>query len=116
MVLMVGAALFVVGLSAAALWFVPLLFCVIRPVAVLPVLLTGRLSRWQFAGVAWFGVRGIGSIYYLMFALDRGLPGDLAEKMVSLTFTVVAASIVVHGISITPVLAWLKRADGASVR
>lgn len=110
-VLMVGAALFVVGLSPTALWFVPLLFCVIRPVAVLPVWLTGRFTRWQFAGVAWFGIRGIGSIYYLMYALDHGLPRELARPMVALTFTVVAASIVVHGISVTPLLAWLKRAD-----
>lgn len=110
-VLMVGAALFVVGLSPTAWWFVPLLFCVIRPVAVLPVWLTGRLTRRQFAGVAWFGIRGIGSIYYLMYALDHGLPPELARPLVALTFTVVAASIVVHGISVTPLLAWLKRAD-----
>ena len=116
MVLMVGAALFVVGLSPAALWFVPLLFCVIRPVAVLPVWLTGRLTRWQFAGVAWFGIRGIGSIYYLMYALDHGLAPELARPLVTLTFTVVATSIVVHGISVTPLLAWLKRADRVAGR
>ena len=109
MVLMVGAALFVVGLAPAALWFGPLLFCVIRPLAVLPAWLTGRFTQWQFAGLAWFGIRGIGSIYYLMYALDHGLPGKLARPMVSLTFTVVALSIVVHGISVTPLLAYLKR-------
>lgn len=115
-VLMVGAALFVVGLAPAALWFAPLLFCVIRPVAVLPVWLTGRFTPWQFAGVAWFGIRGIGSIYYLMYALAQGLPADLARPMVSLTFTVVAVSIVVHGISVTPLLTYLKRADRAAGR
>ncbi len=115
-VLMVGAALLVVGLSPKALWFVPLLFFIIRPVAVLPVWLTGRLTRWQFAGVAWFGIRGIGSIYYLMYALDHGLPPELARPMVALTFTVVAASIVVHGVSVTPLLAWLKRSDRAAGR
>lgn len=109
MVLMVGAALFVVGLAPAALWFVPLLFCVIRPLAVLPAWLTGRFTRWQFASLAWFGIRGIGSIYYLMYALDHGLPGELARPIVSLTFTVVALSIVVHGISATPLLAGWKR-------
>ncbi len=110
-VLLVGAALFVVGLAPAALWFVPLLFCVIRPLAVLPVWWTGRLTHRQFAGVAWFGIRGIGSIYYLMYALSLGLPSALARPMVALTFTVVAASIIVHGISVTPLLAYLKRAD-----
>lgn len=116
MVLMVGAALFVVGLAPAALWFVPLLFCVIRPLAVLPVWLTGRFTPRQFAGVAWFGIRGIGSIYYLMYALNLGLPGELARPMVSLTFTVVAVSIVAHGISVTPLLAYLKRSDRSAAR
>lgn len=109
MVLMIGAALFVVGLSSTALWFAPLLFCVIRPLAVLPVWLTGRLTRGQFAGVAWFGIRGIGSIYYLMYAMTLGLPSALARPMTSLTFTIVAISIVVHGVSVTPLLGYLMR-------
>ena len=116
MVLLVGAALFVVGLAPAALWFVPLLFCVIRPLAVLPVWLTGRFTPRQFAGVAWFGIRGIGSIYYLMFAMAQGLTGELARPMVSLTFTVVAVSIVAHGISVTPLLAYLQRNDRPAAR
>lgn len=111
LVVMVGIALFVVGLAPAALWFVPLLFCVFRPLAVLPVALTGRFTRWQFAGVAWFGIRGIGSIYYLMYALSQGLAVEFARPLVSLTLTVVACSIVVHGISVTPLLAYLKRND-----
>ncbi len=111
MVLMVGAALWVVGLSSQALWFAPLLFCVIRPVATLPIWFMGRLTRGQSASVAWFGIRGIGSIYYLMYAIDRGLGPELARPLTSLTFTVVAASIMVHGISVTPLLAWLKRAE-----
>lgn len=111
MVLMIGAALFMVGLSSAAWWFGPLLFCLIRPLAVLPVWFNGRLTRRQFAGVAWFGIRGIGSIYYLMFALDHGLAPDIARPLVQLTFTVVAVSIVVHGISVTPLATWMKGAD-----
>lgn len=103
-VLLVGAALFAVGIVQAAAWFVPLLFCVLRPLAVLPVALTGLLDAKQVAAVAWFGIRGIGSIYYLMYALDRGLPEELARPLASLTFTVVTASIIVHGISVTPIL------------
>lgn len=115
-VLMVGAALFVVGLAPAALWFAPLLFCVIRPLAVLPVWFTGRLTPRQFAGVAWFGIRGIGSIYYLMYALTLGLPAALARPLASLTFTIVAVSIVVHGVSVTPLLAYVKRGDRSARR
>jgi sodium/hydrogen antiporter len=102
MVLLVGAALGVTGLSISAIWFVPLLFCVLRPLAVCPLVFTGRFERRQLGGIAWFGIRGIGSIYYLMYAIDRGLPHELARPLTALTFTVVASSIILHGISVTP--------------
>ena len=54
--------------------------------------------------IGWFGIRGIGSIYYLMYAIDHGLPPDLARPLVALTLTTVAVSIVVHGISVTPLM------------
>ena len=104
LVLLVGAVLMVAGLSFSALWFAPLLFAVIRPLAALPVLGVGRFSRFEFGMVSWFGIRGIGSIYYLMFAIERGLPANLAETLVSLTLTTVALSILVHGVSVTPLL------------
>jgi NhaP-type Na+/H+ or K+/H+ antiporter len=108
MVVLVGAGLFFVGLPAEALWFVPVLFLVVRPLAVIPVWWTGRLTPRQFAGVAWFGLRGIGSIYYLMYAIEHGLPDEIAQRLASLTFVVVAASIVIHGVSVLPVLRFLK--------
>lgn len=109
MVLLVGAALWVVGLPMEALWFVPLLFCVLRPLAVSLLLVARRFGRRQGAGMAWFGIRGIGSIYYLMYAIDHGLPEDVARTLTSLTFTVVAASIVLHGVSVTPLLKHVLR-------
>jgi sodium/hydrogen antiporter len=102
MVLIVGAALFWVGVPPAAAWFVPVLFFVIRPLAVAPVWWTARFTRGQFAGIAWFGIRGIGSIYYLMFAIEHGLSGEQVALLTSITFTVVATSIIVHGVSATP--------------
>jgi sodium/hydrogen antiporter len=102
MVLIVGAALFWVGVPPAAAWFVPVLFFVIRPLAVTPVWWTARFTRGQFAGIAWFGIRGIGSIYYLMFAIEHGLSGEQVALLTSITFTVVATSIIVHGVSATP--------------
>ncbi|WP_203235096.1 cation:proton antiporter [Rariglobus hedericola] len=109
MVVLVGAALLVVGLSTHALWFVPLLFCVVRPLAVWPLVWLRKFHRKQLTGIMWFGIRGIGSIYYLMYAIDKGLPPDLARPLAALTFTVVAASIVLHGISVTPLLNRLQR-------
>ena len=108
MVVLVGAGLAYVGVPGEVLWLVPVLFLMVRPLAVIPVWWTRRLTPRQFAGVAWFGLRGIGSIYYLMYAIEHGLPDELAQRLASLTFVVVAASIVIHGISVLPVLRFLK--------
>jgi NhaP-type Na+/H+ or K+/H+ antiporter len=102
LVLVVGVTLASAGISWEALWFAPLLFVVIRPAAVLPMLMFRRFSHFEFGSIAWFGIRGIGSIYYLFFAIGEGLPELWARKLVSLTLTLVAVSIIVHGISVTP--------------
>ena len=62
--------------------------------------------------VGWFGVRGAGSVYYLAFALSRGLPEPLAGELTRLTLTVVAASFVLHGISVTPLMNLYGRMRG----
>ena len=59
--------------------------------------------------ISWFGIRGIGSLYYLMYAIDKGLPDQMAAPFVSLTLTIIAFSILVHGISVTPLLSYYAR-------
>jgi sodium/hydrogen antiporter len=86
------------------LWLVPILFLVIRPVAVWVGLIGARTAEQQKALTAWFGIRGIGSIYYLMFAVSHGLPVPLARNLIVLVLVVVATSIVFHGISVTPIM------------
>jgi NhaP-type Na+/H+ or K+/H+ antiporter len=66
-------------------------------------------SRRELKLLSWFGIRGIGSLYYLMYVIEAGPPDELTEKLVSLVLTVVAASIAVHGISATPVMQRRKR-------
>ncbi len=67
------------------------------------------LSGTQRRLIAWFGIRGIGSIYYLMFAIEHGLTPELAQRLTALVFPVLAASILVHGISVTPLMSWYER-------
>jgi sodium/hydrogen antiporter len=86
------------------LWLVPILFLLIRPVAVWVGLIGARTAKQQKALTAWFGIRGIGSIYYLMFAVSHGLPVPLARNLIVLVLVVVATSIVFHGISVTPIM------------
>jgi len=102
--LLVGVMISITGIHHAALWFVPLLLLVIRPAAA-GLGMVGSTTTWvQRAFIAWFGIRGIGSIYYLMYAIQHGLPDDLARLLTELTLAAVATSVVVHGISVTPLM------------
>jgi sodium/hydrogen antiporter len=106
MVVILGALLIPLlpALTPAALWFIPLLFLVIRPVAVLIGLIGSRTGPVQRGLIGWFGIRGIGSIYYLMYAITHGVEGALAEQLAALTAVTIAASIVIHGVSVTPLM------------
>ena len=86
------------------LWLALALFVVIRPVATMLTLAMTPLSGPQRAFIAWFGVRGVGSIYYLAYALSHGLSGATGRMMADATLVVVATSIVLHGVSVTPVM------------
>lgn len=79
-------------------------FVVVRPLAVwLSLMGTGTSAR-QRALIGWFGIRGIGSIYYLAYAFGQGLVGDEAHRLGALVMTVIAISVVVHGLTVRPLL------------
>ena len=101
-VLIVGAMLPYTDADWSTFGFILLLFVVLRPLSVWLGLLGASVSGDQRLLISWFGIRGIGSIYYLMFALNHGLPDALAKQAITVTLTTVAVSIVVHGISVTP--------------
>lgn len=103
-VLLVGVMLEPGMFVAPVLWFVPLLLLVVRPLAVAPVLAATHRTPLQRVLVAWFGIRGIGSLYYLFYAVSRGVPEDVSRVLVTLTLCVVASSVVVHGLSVTPLM------------
>ncbi|WP_121254848.1 cation:proton antiporter [Nocardioides ferulae] len=87
------------------------LLLVIRPLAGIVALApfarrthqTGGLSRPQMWAAAFFGVRGIGSLYYLAYA--AGEHEVLAQDWLwsTVTFTVIA-SVLLHGVLATPVM------------
>lgn len=78
---------------------------VIRPVA-------GIISLFDYPternAIAFFGIRGIGSFYYLAYAVNNaGFPG--AQIIWSIVGVVVIVSIVVHGLTAVPVMRDLRR-------
>ena len=104
MVLVVGVLLASVKLDMRFWWFVPLLFILIRPAAVTIGLQGTDAKPSQRRLMAWFGIRGIGSLYYLMYAMNHGLERDLAQQLLSVTLVVIVCSVVVHGVSVTPLM------------
>ncbi len=112
LVLIIGAMLAYMRPPSSATLFFVLLFLVLRPVSVWLGLLGATVSREQRILISWFGIRGIGSVFYLMYAINQGLPRTVAEEIIALTLTTVAISIVVHGISVTPLMNAYARRSG----
>jgi NhaP-type Na+/H+ or K+/H+ antiporter len=104
MVLFVGVALHGVAIEWRHLGFAAAVLLVARPLAVLLVVPRRLLLRRQRRLVAWFGIRGIGSLFYLPFALEHGVDGALAHELVATVLSCVALSIVLHGVSATPLM------------
>jgi sodium/hydrogen antiporter len=90
-----------------------LLFVIIRPLSAnlsLHGTATNKRQRWL---LGWFGVRGIGSLYYLAYALHHGLHDPIADVIADLTISVIAISIVVHGVTAQPLFRRYERAAAA---
>ncbi len=100
---------FLVGICLALYWdwrAIPLaaaLFFLIRPLSAFILLWKTPTTKVQRGLMGWFGIRGIGSLYYLAYALTHDKTGE-AQNAVGITLSVVALSIVIHGISATPIL------------
>jgi NhaP-type Na+/H+ or K+/H+ antiporter len=105
-ILLLGSMLTISGLEVPG-WsgwlLVPVLFLLIRPLAVAVALFRGSLPGDERAFVAWFGVRGIGSLYYAAVAVGTGvLSSGEIETIVWTAIACVVASILIHGATATP--------------
>ncbi len=103
-VALVGSMISVRTFTSITIWLLPLLFLVIRPLSVKLGLLGGKISRFDHLMISWFGIRGIGSVYYVAYVIGQGIPRDLAHYLLNLTLAVVATSIIIHGTSVTPLM------------
>jgi NhaP-type Na+/H+ or K+/H+ antiporter len=107
-VVMVGILLSHHGMPVEALVFVPVLLLLIRPIAVRIGLAGGHVAPTQGRMIAWFGIRGIGSLYYLAYAVAHGVEARFAELLAEIVLTTIAVSILVHGVSVTPIMNWYE--------
>lgn len=101
------------GLLAPLTWPVVLvgllLVFVVRPVAGVIGLLGFGGATWpERAAISFFGIRGVGSLYYLSYAInEEEFPGK--ETLWALVAFVVVLSIIVHGIAGASVMGVLDR-------
>ncbi|MDQ3634369.1 MAG: sodium:proton antiporter [Acidobacteriota bacterium] len=78
-------------------------FFLIRPILTQIFLIGTPTGKWQRWMLGWFGIRGIGSIYYLAYALNHGLKSSKYD-LTSLVISIIALSILIHGLSAQPIL------------
>jgi NhaP-type Na+/H+ or K+/H+ antiporter len=92
---------------AAALGLAAVTLFVARPAAVAIVLRHATVSRSARAFIAWFGPRGLASLLLALLVVQAKLPG--AERILAIAGVVVTVSVILHGISATPLSAAYAR-------
>lgn len=108
-VIILGTIISYTFLPGNAIWFIPFLFLFVRPVSVFLGLAGQSTHINEKFMIAWFGIRGIGSIYYLFYSIRMGLPEEIALQLITYTLIVIVVSIIVHGLTVTPLLKRFKK-------
>lgn len=81
---------------------------IVRPAVAFGSLVGMGAPRRERAAIAFFGIRGFGSFYYLAYALGHAEFAD-AGKLWTVVCLAVLMSVIVHGVAVTPVMTWLDR-------
>ncbi|MFH9298680.1 cation:proton antiporter [Streptomyces sp. NPDC017520] len=92
-----------------------LLHLLIRPAAGLLAQSRGPGRPNERAAIAFFGIRGIGSLFYLAYAFGEGGFEPYEKEMWAIVVFAVLISVVVHGVAAAPVTAYLDRRSAKSL-
>ncbi len=88
-----------------------LILIVIRPLGGL-IGLIGLDAAWrEKLTISFFGIRGVGSFYYLAYGLNH-MPVEDGERLWAIVGLVVLLSVLLHGLTVTPVMRLLDRSRG----
>lgn len=115
LILIIGGTLFLNSWNWPAVILALFVFLVARP---LGVWLTSFASSEPVRNrlmTGWFGIRGIGSLYYLMYAIEHGLPEELGLQLIQLVLIVVTLSILIHGVTVKPMMRWYAKQNGEAL-
>jgi len=107
-----GGAISSGGLLNALTWssvgFALLAIFLVRPLAGWLCLAGTACPSTERAVISFFGIRGLGSIYYLAYALQKE-NFDKVEAVWSTAAFIILISIVLHGVTVTPVMRLIDR-------
>jgi NhaP-type Na+/H+ or K+/H+ antiporter len=85
-----------------------LILFVVRPVSGWISLAGHKITSGEKAAIAFFGIRGLGSFYYVAYALGQA-EFETPQIIWVTVCSVVLLSIVIHGVLVTPVMRHLDR-------
>ncbi|MBC8058769.1 MAG: cation:proton antiporter [Rhizobiales bacterium] len=105
----IGSLVTVDAFTPAALLVAAALIFVVRPLAIYLTTWRIRLTATQRRLVAWFGIRGIGSIYYLSYAVAHGVDTGLTPLLADAVLVTIVLSVLLHGSTATPVMRLYQR-------
>jgi len=95
--------------GAEGLLVAGLLLFVIRPIGAWISTLGENTHLVRRLLFGWFGVRGVGSLYYLFYAFGHGLRDEMGERIAWITFITVVISVILHGTTSTPIMSWYEK-------
>ena len=110
--LVIGSLLTWQAFNARSLALAAALLFVVRPLAVALTTWGVGFSADQRRLAAWFGIRGVGSMYYLAFAASHGAGGAELRPVADAVLVTIVLSVLLHGSSATPVMRLYRRAKG----
>lgn len=96
------------GIGWEEMLFAAVMLLVIRPLAGWISLVGVKRPKLELAVIAFFGIRGLGSVYYLSYGFNHA-DFDYEYSLWGTLGLIIAASILMHGVLITPTLNRLHR-------
>lgn len=84
---------------------------VVRPLTGMIGFIGWKRPRREKLILAFFGIRGVGSFYYLAYGLNAA-PFEGGDRLWAIVSLICLMSILLHGITVTPVMRWFDRSQG----
>jgi NhaP-type Na+/H+ or K+/H+ antiporter len=99
------------GLTIGAVLFAFLAIFIVRPIAGWLSLVGSARRGDERAVICFFGIRGVGSAYYLAYGLNHG-KFENPDTLWSAVGVIILMSVILHGTTVTPAMRWVDQRSG----